>query len=85
MVNLSNEGLGMTLLPFLNTMELDEKKSTNLKHFKKPSPAREISIIYHKSELKLQITEALKDTIAGIVRGAIAFQDVEIISPLNKN
>jgi len=85
LVNLSNEGLGMTLLPFLNTMELDEKKSTNLKHFKKPSPAREISIIYHKSELKLQITEALKDTIAGIVRGAIAFQDVEIISPLNKN
>lgn len=85
LVNLSNEGLGMTLLPFLNTMDLDEKKSTNLKHFKKPSPAREISIIYHKSELKLQITEALKDTIAGIVRGAIAFQDVEIISPLNRS
>lgn len=85
LVNLSNEGLGMTLLPYLNTLDLDKQKATNLRHFKKPSPAREISLIYHKSELKKQITEALKDTISGIVRGAIAFQDVEIISPINNN
>jgi len=84
LVNLSNEGLGMTLLPYLNTLDLDRRKMTNLRYFKKPSPAREISLIYHKSELKMQITEALKDTISSIVRGAIAFQDVEIISPLNK-
>ena len=83
LVNLSDEGLGMTLLPYLNTLSLDQKKSNNLKHFTKPSPAREISLIYHKSELKIQITEALKETISSIVRGAIAFQDVEIISPLN--
>ncbi|RNC89690.1 MAG: LysR family transcriptional regulator [Allomuricauda sp.] len=83
LVNLSNEGMGMTLLPYLNTLELDEKKRTHLKHFKKPPPAREISIIYHKSELKIQITEAIKEVISGIVRGAIAFEDVEIISPLN--
>ena len=84
LVNLSDEGLGMTLLPFLNTMVLSKQKEANLRYFKKPSPAREISLIYHKSELKIQITEALKDTISAIVRGAIAFQDVEIISPLNK-
>ncbi|KPM30247.1 LysR family transcriptional regulator [Croceitalea dokdonensis DOKDO 023] len=84
LVNLSDEGMGMTLLPYLNTLELDEKKRKNLKHFKKPSPAREISLIYHKSELKIQISEALKDVISAVVRGAIAFQDVEIISPLSK-
>ncbi len=84
LVNLSNEGMGMTLLPYLNTLELDTKKMQNLKHFKNPAPAREISLIHHKSELKIQITEALKDVISGIVRGAIAFQDVKIISPLNK-
>lgn len=84
LVNLSNEGMGMTLLPYLNTLDLDKQKLQNLRHFVKPSPAREISLIYHKSELKIQITEAIKDTISGIVRGAIAFQDVEIISPLNK-
>lgn len=85
LVNLSNEGMGMTLLPFLNTVELDNRKKENLRHFEKPSPAREISLIYHKSELKIQITEALKEVISAVVRGAIAFQDVQIISPLNKN
>jgi LysR family hydrogen peroxide-inducible transcriptional activator len=32
----------------------------------------------------MQIIEALHDVISGIIRGAIAFQDVEIISPLPK-
>ncbi|MFS4467969.1 LysR substrate-binding domain-containing protein [Maribacter sp. 2210JD10-5] len=84
LINLANEGLGMTLLPFLNTIELDASKKENLKYFREPSPAREVSIIYHKKELKIQITEAIRDTIASVVRGAIAFQDVKIISPLNK-
>lgn len=84
LVNLSNEGMGMTLLPYLNTLELDQKKQENLKYFKAPSPAREISLIYHKSELKIQVIEALKEVISNVVRGAITFQDVKIISPLNK-
>ena len=85
LVNLADEGLGMTLLPFLNTLELDNEKKKNLRYFENPSPAREVSLIYHKSELKIQITEALKDVISAIVRGAIAFQDVKIISPLSNN
>ncbi|MFC4097159.1 LysR substrate-binding domain-containing protein [Euzebyella saccharophila] len=84
LVNLADEDLGMTLLPYLNTLELDEQKKEKLKYFEAPSPAREVSLIYHKSELKIQITEALRDVILGIVRGAIAFQDVKIVSPLNK-
>lgn len=84
LVNLADEGLGMTLLPFLNTLELDDKRKKNLRYFENPSPAREVSLIYHKSELKIQITEALKEVISAIVRGAIAFQDVKIISPLSK-
>jgi len=84
LVNLANEGLGMTLLPYLNTLELDEGKGSNLKYFKEPPPAREISLIYHKKELKLHITNALRDVIAAVVMGAIKFQDVNIISPLSK-
>ena len=84
LVNLSNEGMGMTLLPYLNTLTLDEHKKQYLKHFTSPPPAREISLIYHKTELKMQIIDALKEVISGVVRGAIAFQDVQIISPLNK-
>lgn len=84
LVNLANEGLGMTLLPYLNTLQLDEGKKSYLKHFGKPTPAREVSLVYHKSELKIQITNALREVISGIVRGAIVFQDVKIISPVNK-
>ena len=82
LVKLSNEGLGMTLLPYLHTLDIKESEKENLHYFIEPSPAREVSLIYHKSELKLQIIEALQDVIAGLVRGAIAYQDVKIISPL---
>ena len=85
LVNLADEDMGMTLLSYLNTLELDDKKKANLKYFENPPPAREVSLIYHKSELKIQITDALGDVISGVVRGAITFQDVKIISPLNKN
>ncbi|MEO9076316.1 MAG: LysR substrate-binding domain-containing protein [Gelidibacter sp.] len=84
LIKLSNEGLGMTLLPYLHTLELNENLKGNLHHFVEPSPAREVSIIYHKSELKMQIIDALHDVISGIIRGAIAFQNVKIISPLAK-
>jgi len=84
LVNLADEDMGMTLLPFLNTLVLDDTKKENLKYFDNPTPAREVSLIYHKNELKIQITEALRDVISAIVRGAIAFQDVKIISPIGK-
>ncbi|MEZ4796709.1 MAG: LysR substrate-binding domain-containing protein [Flavobacteriaceae bacterium] len=84
LVKLSNEGLGMTLLPYLHTLDIKESEKQNLHHFNEPTPAREVSIIYHKSELKMQIIEALHNVISGIIRGAIAFQNVNIISPLAK-
>jgi len=84
LVKLSNEGLGMTLLPYLHTMDLNDKLKENLHHFNEPTPAREVSIIHHKSELKMQIIEALHNVISGIIRGAIAFHNVNIISPLRK-
>ncbi|GAA3576804.1 hydrogen peroxide-inducible genes activator [Snuella lapsa] len=84
LIKLSNEGLGMTLLPFLHTLDINENEKESLHYFNEPSPAREVSIIYHKSELKMQIIEALQDIISGIIRGAIAFQNVNIISPLTK-
>lgn len=84
LVKLSNEGLGMTLLPYLHTLDIKDNEKKNLHYFNEPSPAREVSIIYHKSELKMQIIEALHDVISGIIRGAITFQNVQIISPLSK-
>ncbi len=84
LIQLANEGLGITLLPYLHTLNISEKDRNKLKHFQKPEPSREISIVHTKNELKIQIIEALYNTIQGVVRGAIAFQDVQIISPIKK-
>lgn len=84
LIKLSDEGLGMTLLPYLHTLDVLPQRAKNLKYFKDPSPAREVSLIYSKSELKMQIIEVLHNTISGVIRGAIAFQDVKIISPTKK-
>jgi len=84
LIKLTKEGLGMTLLPYLNSLDLKEADKKYVKQFKTPSPSREVSLIYHKSQLKIQLIEALKSTIDGVIRGVIAFSDVKIISPLKK-
>tara|TARA_R110001583_G_scaffold335_6_gene3052 strand:- start:4055 stop:5002 length:948 start_codon:yes stop_codon:yes gene_type:complete len=84
LIKLSKEGLGMTLLPYLQTLDLNDKDKLFLREFKEPVPAREVSIIYHKSHLKTHLIEALKNAIDGLVRGVIAFNDVKIISPIHQ-
>ncbi|WP_333601121.1 hydrogen peroxide-inducible genes activator, partial [Flavobacterium sp.] len=84
LIKLADEGLGITLLPYLHTLDLNEKDTLKLKHFVEPKPAREVSLIFPKNELKIHIIDALRTTISGVVKGAIAFQNVQIISPLQK-
>lgn len=72
------------MLPYLHTLDLNDKNKTKLRPFKDPKPAREVSLIYPKNELKIHIINALRDVISGVVRGAIAFSDVQIISPKPK-
>jgi LysR family transcriptional regulator, hydrogen peroxide-inducible genes activator len=81
LIKLADEGLGTTLLPYLHTLDLKEKDQMKLRPFSEPKPAREVSLIYPKNELKIHIIDALRNTISGVVRGAIAFNNVQIISP----
>jgi LysR family hydrogen peroxide-inducible transcriptional activator len=82
LIKLADEGLGTTLLPFLHTLDLKEADKIKLRHFAEPKPAREVSLIFPKSELKMHIIDALRTTIAGVIKGAIVFQNVQIVSPL---
>lgn len=84
LIRLADEGLGMTLLPYLHTLDLKQEKQKNIKFFSKPYPSREISLVHHKNELKSHIIKALQDSINSIVKAAIQFQDIKIISPLSK-
>ena len=82
LIKLSKDGLGMTLLPYLETEDLCNSDKKYLRNFSKPEPAREVSLIHAKDLYKKNITDALFKTIKGIVKGAIEFYDVRIISPL---
>lgn len=84
LIKLSKENLGMTLLPYLDTLDISENDKQFLKEFENPVPAREVSLIYHQSQLKIHLIDTLKATIDSIVRGAINFSDVKILSPLQK-
>ncbi len=81
LINLADEGLGMTLLPFLNGNSLPESKKKNLRFFPEPAPAREVSLIHYKSQLKLPVINALRTTISSIIRGAIKFENIKVITP----
>ncbi len=85
LIKLTKEGLGMTLLPYLNTLDLKEEDKKYTRSFTNPAPSREVSLIYHKSQLKIQLIEALKTTIDAVIKGVIVFSDVKIISPLKKH
>jgi LysR family hydrogen peroxide-inducible transcriptional activator len=84
LIKLADEGLGTTLLPYLHTLDLKESDKKKLRHFAEPKPAREVSLIFPKSELKMHIIDALRTSIAGVIKGAIVFQNVQIVSPLKK-
>ncbi len=82
LVKLSKEGMGMTLLPYLHTLDLCEADQKYLKNFEKPEPAREVSIIFNPDNYKKGIINALEKTIRGVIKGLITFYDVRVISPL---
>src|SRR5690606_37602695 len=44
LIKLSNEGLGMTLLPYLHTLDIKESDKSKLRMFQDPIPAREVSL-----------------------------------------
>jgi len=81
MINLADEGLGMTILPYMHSQSIPNNKKLNLINFKDPVPAREISLIYSKSQFKLPIIYALNKVIHEIIRGTIQSENVKVISP----
>ena len=82
LIKLCEEGIGITFIPYLHTLQMSDKAQKNLIHFQDPKPAREISLIYSKSELKKHMIDALSDTLRQVIKGAIQFQNVKITSPV---
>ena len=82
LINLVDEGLGITFLPYLHTLRLNETQKKMLHNFKNPKPAREVSLVYHKNEVKIHIINEIKNLINKVTKTKLQFSDVNIISPI---
>ena len=83
LINLSNNGPWMTIIPYLHSNNLSPKNIENIIPFQDPAPAREISMIYSKSQLKLPVINALMSNISSVIRGQIKYNDIKIMSPVS--
>ena len=81
LINLSNNGPWMTIIPYLHSNNLSPKNIQNIIPFEDPAPAREISMVYSKSQLNLPVINALMSNISSVIRGQIKYNDIKIVSP----
>ncbi|MES1225039.1 MAG: LysR substrate-binding domain-containing protein [Bacteroidota bacterium] len=58
---------GITILPELAVMEFTKSQLKFVKQLKKPSPAREVSIVTHRDHIKTRLIKTLKEEILNIV------------------
>lgn len=58
--NLVDNHNGITILPFLATLNLARKQQTQLRPFAQPKPVREISLVVNKNFARLSTLNALK-------------------------
>jgi LysR family transcriptional regulator, hydrogen peroxide-inducible genes activator len=54
---------GITILPELATLSLTNKQMELIRHFKKPTPMREVSLVVHRDFIKKRLIDALKKEI----------------------
>lgn len=83
LVKLANEGYGMTLLPSLHAEDLPKEYQKNVRYFEDPAPSRQVSLIYHQSNLRRSFEENFSKTIQSVLRGKIYFDQYDnVTSPL---
>jgi LysR family transcriptional regulator, hydrogen peroxide-inducible genes activator len=54
---------GITILPELAAMDLSGRQKQLIRHFKRPAPMREVSLVVHRDLVKQRLVHALKEEI----------------------
>ncbi len=54
---------GITILPELAAMDLSRRQLELVRHFKRPAPMREVSLVVHRDFVKQRLVNALKEEI----------------------
>jgi LysR family hydrogen peroxide-inducible transcriptional activator len=54
---------GITILPELAALDLSAKQQQLIRHFKRPAPMREVSLVVHRDFVKQRLVQALRQAI----------------------
>lgn len=73
---------GITILPELTTLDMNNKQLQLVRHFKKPPPMREVSIVVHRDFVKKRLIEALKEEIISAIPEKIKKNRNQYVVPI---
>lgn len=58
---------GITIIPELATLDMPQRQTQLVRHFKKPAPMREVSLVVHRNFVKKSLIDVLKNEILATV------------------
>jgi LysR family transcriptional regulator, hydrogen peroxide-inducible genes activator len=73
---------GITILPELTTLDMTARQLQLIRHFKKPAPMREVSIVVHRDFVKKRLIEALKEEIINAIPDKIKLNKDQNVVPI---
>jgi LysR family hydrogen peroxide-inducible transcriptional activator len=73
---------GITIVPELATLNLSGKQMQLIRHFKKPSPMREVSLVTHRDFVKKRLIDALKKAIEDCIPDKIRKNKTAYVVPV---
>jgi LysR family transcriptional regulator, hydrogen peroxide-inducible genes activator len=73
---------GITILPELTTLDMTARQLQLIRHFKKPAPMREVSIVVHRDFVKKRLIEALKEEIIAAIPEKIRLNRDQNVVPI---
>lgn len=85
LIKLSRQGFGMTLIPYLAALDLKPADKKQVKPIENPAPTREISLVYSRAQLKMEIVKKLhEEIVAGLPPKLRNSKGDNIVSPLDQ-
>lgn len=81
LIRLSEQGYGMTLLPYLTAIDLPEESKDKVKPIAEPRPTREISLVYSRTQLKIGVIEKIASAIKASIPSKLLEEKHQVIAP----
>ncbi|HXB91824.1 MAG TPA: LysR substrate-binding domain-containing protein [Puia sp.] len=73
---------GITILPELAAMDLTARQRQLIRHFKRPAPMREVSLVVHRDFVKQRLIEALRGEILRAIPEKVRLNKDQNVIPI---